>query len=140
MRRGDGPVPQLAQSKKCQDDRMSAFTDDELSYLRSGRRLGRVATVGKDGTPHVAPVGWTYNDELETIDVSGKDFDKTKKYRDVERSGRAAIVVDDLASVNPWRPRGVEVRGRAEVVGDPGPMIRIHADRVVSWGLDSSTE
>jgi hypothetical protein len=34
----------------------SIFTDAELRYL-SERRLGRIATVGKDGTPHVAPVG-----------------------------------------------------------------------------------
>lgn len=115
---------------------MTAFTDDELSYLGGGgRRLGRIATVGKDGTPHVAPVGWSYNAELETIDVGGHEFDKTKKYRDVARSGRAAIVIDDLLSTDPWRPRGIEVRGRAEVVAEPNPMIRIHADRVVSWGL-----
>jgi pyridoxamine 5'-phosphate oxidase family protein len=115
---------------------MSEFTVAELAYLRGERRLGRVATVGKDGTPHVAPVGWSYNDQLGTIDVGGRQFAQTKKYRDVKRSGRAAIVIDDLASVDPWRPRGVEVRGRAEVVDDPGPMIRIHPDRVVSWGLD----
>jgi pyridoxamine 5'-phosphate oxidase family protein len=114
---------------------MSAFTDDELSYLRGGRRLGRVATVGKDGTPHVAPVGWAYNPGPETIDVGGYELDKTKKYRDVARTGRAAIVIDDLLSTDPWRPRGIEVRGRAEVVDDPNPMIRIHPDRVVSWGL-----
>ncbi|HEX8771267.1 MAG TPA: pyridoxamine 5'-phosphate oxidase family protein, partial [Acidimicrobiales bacterium] len=62
---------------------MEAFTDEELSYLLGERRLGRVATVGKDGTPHVAPVGWTYNAEVQTIDVGGHQFDKTKKYRDV---------------------------------------------------------
>ena len=116
---------------------MSAFSDGELAYLRGERRLGRVATVGKDGTPHVAPVGWSYNAELDTIDVGGRQFETSKKYRDVKRNGRAAIVVDDLASVDPWRPRGVEVRGRADIVDDPGPMIRIHPDRVVSWGLDS---
>jgi hypothetical protein len=33
---------------------MSSFTDIELAYL-GDRRLGRVATVGKDGTPPVAP-------------------------------------------------------------------------------------
>jgi Pyridoxamine 5'-phosphate oxidase len=37
---------------------MSSFSDTELAYLTGDRRLGRVATVGKDGTPHVAPVGW----------------------------------------------------------------------------------
>ena len=117
---------------------MSEFTAPELAYLLGERRLGRVATVGQDGTPHVAPVGWSYNDKLDTIDVGGRNFSQSKKYRDVKRSGRAAIVIDDLASVDPWRPRGVEVRGRADVVDDPGPMIRIHPDRVISWGLDSS--
>ena len=117
---------------------MSAFSDTELAYLHAEHRLGRVATVGADGTPHVAPVGWTYNSELDAIDIGGRDFEKSKKYRDVRRSGRAAIVIDDLASTDPWRPRGVEVRGHAEAVNDPRPMIRIHPDRVVSWGLDLS--
>jgi pyridoxamine 5'-phosphate oxidase family protein len=113
---------------------MSAFTDQQLSYLRSERRLGRLATVGPDGTPHVAPVGWSYNPDLDTIDVGGHDFARTKKYRDVRRTGRAAIVIDDV--LPPWRPRAVEVRGRAEPVEEPEPMIRIRPDRVVSWGLD----
>lgn len=141
MRRSETIAPREGTvDDACHDEGVSAFTDDEVSYLRGGRRLGRIATVGKDGGPHVTPVGWTYNAELETIDVSGKDLERTKKYRDVERSGRAAIVVDDLASVDPWRPRGVEVRGRAQVVDDPRPMIRIHADRVVSWGLGGGAE
>jgi pyridoxamine 5'-phosphate oxidase family protein len=117
---------------------MPRFTDSELAYLRSERRLGRVATVGPDGTPHVAPVGWSYNAEHDTIDIGGRQFEQTKKYRDVKRSGRAAIVIDDLASVDPWRPRGVEIRGRAHVVDDPVPMIRIYPDRVVSWGLSGT--
>jgi pyridoxamine 5'-phosphate oxidase family protein len=54
----------------------------------------------------------------------------------VQRTGRAAIVVDDLASITPWRPRGIEVRGRAEAVGGSRPLIRIHPERIVSWGLE----
>jgi pyridoxamine 5'-phosphate oxidase family protein len=115
---------------------MSAFSAAELAYLRGDRRLGRLATVGRDGTPHVVPVGWRYNPEHDSIDVGGHDFAHTKKFRDVARSGRAAIVIDDLASVDPWRPRAVEVRGRAEAIEDPVPLVRIHSDRVVSWGLD----
>lgn len=114
---------------------MSSFSAAELAYLTADRRLGRLATVGKDGTPHVVPVGWRYNADHDAIDVGGRDFERTKKFRDVARSGRAAIVVDDLASTNPWRPRAVEVRGRAEAISDPAPLIRIHADRIVSWGL-----
>ena len=114
---------------------MSVFSEAELSYLLGERRLGRIATTGKDGTPHVVPVGWSYNAEHDSIDVGGRQLDRTKKYRDVERSGRAAIVIDDLASTDPWRPRAVEARGRSEAIGGARPLIRIHPERVVSWGL-----
>jgi pyridoxamine 5'-phosphate oxidase family protein len=120
---------------------MSAFTDRELEYLseRHPTRLGRIATVGKDGTPHVVPVGWRFNAELDTIDVGGMDFAKTKKFRDARRTGRASIVIDDLASTDPWRPRGIEVRGNAETLDGDRPMIRIHPERIVSWGIESET-
>jgi pyridoxamine 5'-phosphate oxidase family protein len=52
---------------------MSVFTDDELRYLSVERLLARIATVGKDGTPHIAPVGWSYNAAHDTIDISGYD-------------------------------------------------------------------
>ena len=116
---------------------MSAFTDEEVAYMTGERRLARIATVGSDGTPHVVPVGWTYNRELDTIDVGGSNFAATKKFRDVARRGRAAIVIDDV--VPPWQPRGVEVRGRAEALDAEPPMIRIHPDRVRSWGLKART-
>ena len=112
---------------------MSAFTDEELRYLRGERRLARLATVGKDTTPHVTPVGWTYNAELGTIDIGGHDLANTKKYRDVLRTGRAAVVIDDV--LPPWRPRGIEVRGRAEAVDGERALIRIHPERIVSWGI-----
>lgn len=113
-----------------------AISEVQLSYLTTGHRLARIATVGADGTPHVAPVGFAYNPDTDTIDVGGRDLPATKKFRDARRSRRAAIVVDDLATVDPWCPRGVEVRGRAEAIAAPEPVIRIHPDRVVSWGLD----
>jgi pyridoxamine 5'-phosphate oxidase family protein len=115
---------------------MHTFTEGERLYLAE-RLLGRIATVGKDGTPHVVPVGWSYNSERESIDVGGHDFDRTKKFKDAKRSGRAAIVIDDLASTDPWVPRGIEVRGRAEALDGEHPIIRIHPERVVSWGIES---
>jgi pyridoxamine 5'-phosphate oxidase family protein len=114
---------------------VSVFTEAELQYLTGGRQLGRLATVGADGTPHVVPVGWIYNAASETIDVTGYELEQSKKFKDVARSGRAAIVIDDLASVDPWRPRAVEVRGRGEAIAMPTPLIRIHPERIISWGL-----
>jgi pyridoxamine 5'-phosphate oxidase family protein len=116
---------------------VSVFTEVELSYLAGGRQLGRIATVGADGTPHVVPVAWIYNAARETIDVGGFELEQTKKFRDVARSGRAAIVIDDLASTDPWHPRGIEIRGRAEAIALPTPLIRIHPERIVTWGLEA---
>ena len=115
---------------------MSVFTEAELRYLTGGRQLGRIATVGADGTPHVVPVAWIYNAARDTIDVGGHELERSKKFRDVARTGRAAIVIDDIASVDPWRTRAVEVRGRAEAIAMPTPLIRIHPERIVSWGVD----
>jgi pyridoxamine 5'-phosphate oxidase family protein len=99
-------------------------------------RVARLATVRADGTPHVVPVAWIYNAARDTIDVGGSELERTKKFRDVARTGRAAIVIDDLASTDPWHPRAVEVRGRAEAIALPTPLIRVHPERIVSWGLE----
>lgn len=114
---------------------MSAFSGAELAYLRAERRLARLATVGPDGTPHITPVGmWSVDPDTGVVEVTGHDFAATKKFRDVARTGRAAIVVDDV--LPPFHPRGVEIRGRAEALSDPEPRIRIHPERIVGWGLD----
>jgi pyridoxamine 5'-phosphate oxidase family protein len=96
---------------------MSAFTDNEIAYLRE-QRLGRLATVDAEGSPHVVPVAFRYNAELDTVDIGGHNFGRSKKFRDVGQTGRAAFVVDDV--LPPWRPRGIEVRGGAEVRPEGG--------------------
>jgi pyridoxamine 5'-phosphate oxidase family protein len=122
---------------------MSVFQDEEIEYLES-QLLGRLATVGSDGQPHVVPVSFRYNAQLDTIDIGGHDFARRKKYQDVQRNPMVAFLVDDMVSVDPWRPRGIEVRGEAEVLTSGGEalgpgfapdMFRILPQRIVSWGI-----
>jgi pyridoxamine 5'-phosphate oxidase family protein len=80
---------------------MSPFTDKEIDYLRA-QRLGRLATVGSDGSPHIVPVGFRLDAEAQTIEIGGHGLSKSKKWRDLQANPRAAFAVDDLASVNPW--------------------------------------
>ena len=54
---------------------MSVFQEIEIDYLAGGRQLGRIATVGADGTPHVVPVAWIYNAVRDTIDVGGYELE-----------------------------------------------------------------
>jgi pyridoxamine 5'-phosphate oxidase family protein len=117
----------------------TSFTPTELAYLTS-QPLGRIATAQPDGTLQVSPVGFRYNQALGTIDISGYNMSRSRKYRNVADNGRVAFVVDDLASVQPWRPRCLEIRGRAEAVleSPAGPIIRIHPERVISFGIDET--
>ena len=96
---------------------MTELTDAQAQYL-STQRLGRIATGGADGKPQVVPTSFRHNPDLETIDIGGLHVATTKKYRDVQANPWAAIVVDDLVSTDPWTPRMLEIRGRAEAPHD----------------------
>jgi pyridoxamine 5'-phosphate oxidase family protein len=125
---------------------MTVFTDTELQYLRS-EQLARLATADAAGAPHVVPVGFRLSDEADAIEVGGHAFAKSKKYRDLKANPRVAIVIDDLASVDPWTPRGIEVRGTAEPQESGGgerfpsgfddAWIRIVPKRVITWGIEA---
>jgi pyridoxamine 5'-phosphate oxidase family protein len=115
----------------------TSLSDAELRFLTTpSRHLGRVATVGRDGNPHVVPSGWTFNTDLGTLDVTGRDVHATKKFRDVTSTGKAAIVIDGIAPGAGFNPWAIEIAGRAEAIAGPPALIRIHPDRVRSWGLN----
>jgi len=124
---------------------VAVFTDKEVAYLGS-QRLGRLATVGSDGAPHVVPVGFRYNPALDTIEIGGHALGKTRKFHNVQHEPRVSFVVDDLESVDPWTPRGIEIRGTAEALDYGGAvlgrgfgpeLIRIYARRIIAWGIDT---
>ena len=126
---------------------MSAFTPPEIQYLTS-QGLGRLGTVGPDGQPHLVPVTFVFNAELDTIDVCGVDFGATKKWRDARRNPLVTFLLDDVLR-DPRRARAIEVRGRAETLATGGSRInprfpnfaeeflRIRPTRIVSWGLEN---
>lgn len=121
-----------------------AFTQQELAYLGS-QRLGRLATIATDGFPQNNPVGFVINAELGTVDIGGHAMGASRKFHSVQANPKVSFVVDDIASVQPWRVRGVEIRGEAEALSDvavrPGfsaEIIRIHPKRIRAWGLDEA--
>ena len=121
---------------------MTTLTDGERAYLDS-QPLGRLATRAPDGTLQNSPVGFAYDPQTGTIDIGGHRLAASRKFRNVVATGEVSFVVDDLASVDPWTPRMIEIRGRAEALPDAPPLqpgfgpgrIRIHPRRVLAFGV-----
>jgi pyridoxamine 5'-phosphate oxidase family protein len=98
------------------------FTEPELEFLRS-QRIGRVATVGPTGWPHVVPVMYALTEQGDfEFDVDGV------KLRNLTADPRAALVVDAMGP-----KRGLTVQGRVELIGPE--RARLTGVRKFSWGL-----
>lgn len=119
------------------------FTAPELGYLKS-QRLGRLATVDASGAPQNNPVGFFVDEATGHVLIGGRALAATRKFRNVRRNPNVALVVDDLASVDPWTVRFVEIRGAAEALEDVDPplqgmsreVIRITPHWIGSLGIE----
>jgi pyridoxamine 5'-phosphate oxidase family protein len=118
------------------------FTDNEIAYLKT-QLLARLATVAPDGQPDVAPVGFEMDGEH--IFIGGRNPTNTRKFRNVQAGNhKVSLVVDDLESIKPWKPRGIRIYGTAELVEregrfGPGVYMRITPRLSWSWGIEAPT-
>lgn len=114
-----------------------SFSDEELEYLRS-QRIARIATVAPDGQPDAVPVGFEYDGTH--LFVGGLDPMKTRKFRNVQAGNtKVAVILDDLASIDPWVPRYLRIYGEAELVersGRFGPGHYLRITPTVSWSFN----
>ena len=122
------------------------FKPHEIDFMRQAE-LGRLATIQPNGTPQNSPVGFTYNEELGTIDIAGYNMSKSQKFRNIAHNDKVAFVVDDITSRDPWRVRCLEIRGTAEQAqiapsrgcgrGRAGHGDHpAHSARIISFGID----
>lgn len=120
-------------SKKVAGREVVAFTDEEVAFLTQSR-LARVATASSQGQPHVVPV--VYEFDGTAFYFSGRNLERSLKFQNLVHNKKVAMVIDDLLTVSPWRPRGVEVRGVAEL-GSEGGRSYVKVCPLVkrSWGF-----
>ena len=119
------------------------LTEAERAYLQS-QPLARLATVDGAGAPQNNPVGAFLDEQTGDIIIGGHAMGASRKFRNVQRNGHVALVIDDLVSHDPWTVRGLEIRGAAVALEDVDPpvpfmsreVIRITPLWVTSWGVD----
>ena len=116
---------------------MSVFTSAELNYLKS-QPLMRFASASVNGRPDVAPVVFEIDDN--DILTGGFDITHTVRYRNIQSNPRVSVVVDDLASINPWSPRGIKIIGGAIIEKFNGSQrFRISPEVIISWAINDTT-
>jgi pyridoxamine 5'-phosphate oxidase family protein len=119
------------------------FSETEIEYLKT-QRLARLATVSSKGQPDVVPVGFEFDGRYFWFgSFSQEIFLRTVRYRNVQGGNKmVALVIDDLESVEPWRPRSIKVYGTVEITdhdGKTGPGRYLRVTPKVSWssGIDN---
>jgi pyridoxamine 5'-phosphate oxidase family protein len=108
------------------------FSEKEADFLLQ-TKLGRVATVSREGQPHAVPVAYHFDGTY--FYFGGYHLMASLKAKNIKANSKVAFVVDDVITTNPWRPRGIEIRGIAEILEEDGkPYVRITPVRKVTWG------
>ncbi|MFF9808182.1 pyridoxamine 5'-phosphate oxidase family protein [Streptomyces coeruleorubidus] len=127
---------------------MAVFTAQEVVFLQE-HRLGRLATAGRSGKPHVVPISYHLDPEHEVIKIGGRVLEgsgQDRMYiRHLKVNPQAALVVDDVPDEQSWQPRGILIKGQAilhteggEKLGPGfGPQwVEIVPTWTTSWGVD----
>ena len=92
--------------------RAIAMTTAEVDEFLTAERTCRVATAGKDGRPHVAPLWFVWDDGSLWL----SSVVRSQRWTDLMRDPRVAVVID--AGVAYTELRGVELSGEVVPVGD----------------------
>ena len=114
------------------------FAEKEVAYFQT-QPLARIATVSEDNQPDAAAVTFEYDGTY--FYVSGVKPKNTRKYKNVRAGNeKVALLVDDMESIRPWKPRGIRIYGAADFVERDGQFgsgtyMRIAPEVSWSWNL-----
>ena len=97
---------------------MAEMTPDEVNaYLDNGPRWGRLATVGRDGYPHIVPLGYFRLDDAVYVNMRGQ------RLVNARRNPRVGFTVDEGEAISELK--GVVIEGDAEVIDDQAKVLEL---------------
>ena len=91
-----------------------------LAFLSEGARVLQLATLGRDGAPHQAPMWFTMDDGK----IVFRSFTKSQKIVNLMRDPRLSVLVE--AGDAYAQLQGVMIQGTATLVTDPEYVLRIY--------------
>ena len=97
------------------------MTEAEIQdFLAADRKVLQVATLGKDGAPHLAPM-WFVMDDGKIV---FRSFTKSQKIVNLNRDPRLSVLVESGDAYAELQ--GVMIRGTATLVTDPAYVLKIY--------------
>jgi PPOX class probable F420-dependent enzyme len=110
------------------------MTDTEVhEFLSEGARTVQVATLGKDGSPHLAPM-WFVVMEGKVV---FRSFTKSQKIVNLVRDPRISILVEAGAAYAELQ--GVMIRGTATLVTDPDYVLKVYGGLAARYPMIGET-
>ena len=90
------------------------FTPEEQASFLSQPHKAALATIDKEGFPHVVAMGYRYKDGV----IYMTSYGKAQKVVNVRRNPKVGVMVEVGERYADFR--GIMIRGHCEVIEDPG--------------------
>ncbi len=97
------------------------MTEAEVAEALAEGKKAQVATLGRDGWPHVTTLWYVMRDGLITF----RSFTKSQRIVNLRRDPRLTVLVEFGVAYEELR--GVMVQGRARLVDDPDLVVDVYA-------------
>jgi len=96
------------------------MSEDELWRFIESQKTVQLATIGRDGAPHVVPLWFAVDDGAIVLET----FTKSQKVKNLERDARATLLFEDGEVYNALR--GASITGKVELVRDVDRVHDLH--------------
>jgi PPOX class probable F420-dependent enzyme len=114
--------------------------DEYREFLLRGTKTGKLATVRRDGRPHVVPIWYDLDGDAVIFTTGGESL----KYKNMKRDPRVSLTVDDQTPPYSY----VMIEGTVSFSEDPGELLHwatriggryMGEDRAEAYGRRNST-
>ena len=94
------------------------MSDEEVADFLARQRKVHVATINRDGSPHLMPMYFVLVDGA----VAFWTYTKSQKIRNLQRDPRITVMAEEGEAY--FDLRGVQISGRAHLTTDPDAVLR----------------
>ena len=99
-------------------DQIKLTSEEQAEFLAQARTMA-LCTIGKDGYPHVVAMGYMVKDGC----IYMTSYRKAQKVVNIRRNPKVAVMIESGTAYHELK--GLMIRGRCEVIDDPGEVGKI---------------